>query len=312
MISRALKNMPRDLANGLRTATTAGPWSSSTTKPRNTVTKSRAVSLSHVTNRILLECLAPPTEKPLPHASPEEIADNLVKKFSEPILGIRRIGSLKFKINWKPEPIKLALTDVASFEPPRLDCRHFIDVTSHTDDARYFIPPIVKRYAPMTLDVVNLKLRGRFLTAFANHEQTPFEFNLGNGTLCCFEGFVDSVHEHAPIDGVAVLKVSIRITGQTQIKQEGQKVAIPTKIRNKFYVAHPKVHCALEQARDNELVPRDFNGRHKLWTKKTLKLAIEHAEEILEQNPQQDEAYVVQIVRRVRRKKAPVIVETIK
>lgn len=88
------------------------------------------------------------------------------------------------------------------------------------------------------------------------------------------------------------------------------------KIRNRFYVAAPSVTTEREQAQDNTeknvhlaVSSGDRSGK---WTRKDLKAAIAHAEQILELEPSKDHVAVVQIVRVVRRKKAPVVVEVVK
>ncbi len=89
------------------------------------------------------------------------------------------------------------------------------------------------------------------------------------------------------------------------------------KVRNRFYVAAPSVTTESEQAQDNiagkgvrlSMSPNDRGGR---WTRKNLNDAIAHAEHILENDPSKDHVAVVRIVRVVRRKKAPVVVEVIK
>lgn len=88
------------------------------------------------------------------------------------------------------------------------------------------------------------------------------------------------------------------------------------KVRNRFYVAAPSVTTSSEQAQDNlegkvrlSVSPNDRNGK---WTRKTLAAAISHAETMLEQDPSKDHIAIVQIVRVVRRKKAPVVVEVVK
>ena len=83
-----------------------------------------------------------------------------------------------------------------------------------------------------------------------------------------------------------------------------------TKIKNKFYVGHPKVSSDFEQANDNP--PASSLMPTIRWTRKTLADAVAHAGQILEANPGQDHCVVVQIVRIVRRKKAPVITEVVR
>jgi hypothetical protein len=77
------------------------------------------------------------------------------------------------------------------------------------------------------------------------------------------------------------------------------------KIRNRFYVAAPAVTTHTEQDQAN-------TERSARWTHPTLKAALAHAETILEENPNKDHVAVVQIVRVVRRKKAPVVVEVVR
>lgn len=90
----------------------------------------------------------------------------------------------------------------------------------------------------------------------------------------------------------------------------------PVKIRNRFYVAAPSVTSPSEQSQDNTAKnvhlatrPSDRSGK---WTRKDLKDAIAHAEQILEDDPSKEHVAVVRIVRVVRRKKMPAVVEVIK
>lgn len=89
------------------------------------------------------------------------------------------------------------------------------------------------------------------------------------------------------------------------------------KVRNRFYVAAPSVTTAAEQDYVNtenlvslQTLPNEpGNGK---WTRHLLKDTIEQAEKILEANPKQDHVAIVQIVRIVRRKKMPLVVETVR
>ena len=76
------------------------------------------------------------------------------------------------------------------------------------------------------------------------------------------------------------------------------------KINNKFYVAAERVTTAKEQA----LNPIAY----KQWPKKTLAEAIKHAEEILNESSLKDHVAIVKIIRVVRRKEVPIVVETVK
>lgn len=90
----------------------------------------------------------------------------------------------------------------------------------------------------------------------------------------------------------------------------------PVKIRNKFYVAAPSVTNHSEQDQNNVApavrLARSNHDPSSKWTRHTLKDAITHAEQMLEDNPKMEHVAVVQIVRMVRRKKQPVIVETVR
>ena len=95
-----------------------------------------------------------------------------------------------------------------------------------------------------------------------------------------------------------------------------EKEKKPVKIRNRFYVASPSVTARSEQDQDNveknvafALSSGDRSGK---WTRKTLADAVKHAEWMIGNDPNLDHVAVVQIVRLIRRKKAPIEVEVIK
>lgn len=79
------------------------------------------------------------------------------------------------------------------------------------------------------------------------------------------------------------------------------------KIRNRFYVASSGVIAHAEQGQDSHCCTMPSR-----WTKKTLKEAIAHAEQILDSDPKRDHVAVVQIIRMVRRGKTPNVIEVIK
>lgn len=92
------------------------------------------------------------------------------------------------------------------------------------------------------------------------------------------------------------------------------------KVRNKFYVAAPSVTAEHEQAEPNlegkvplagGPLPKGLINRPR-WTRHTLADALKHAEQMLEADPKLEHVAVTQIVRVVRRKKAPVVVEVVK
>lgn len=89
------------------------------------------------------------------------------------------------------------------------------------------------------------------------------------------------------------------------------------KVRNPYYVAAPSVTTAREQDDVNDpkqgvqlsVSTGDRTGR---WTRPTVEAAVEHATQLLDQNPTLEHVAIVKIVRVVRRKKTPVTVEVVK
>lgn len=196
----------------------------------------------------------------------------------------------------KPEPLThVDIADIIEITPPQMSRVNY-DLFESNDGLNYAIPGI-KRYGPMTM---------RSFKNFGNDWKngTPITLDVFGYV---FKAYVEGFRTRATIDSLTEFEYDLRITGPV-VKKEEKKVAAQ-KIRNKFYVAHPKVHTNFEQATDNEST---VIARPQRWTRKTLKDAVAHAEAILEANPQQDEACVVQIIRRVRRKKQPLIVETVR
>lgn len=53
-------------------------------------------------------------------------------------------------------------------------------------------------------------------------------------------------------------------------------------------------------------------GTNDSWAKPTLEAAIEHGRKILDEDRSKDEVFIIQIIRRVRRKDQPVVVEVVK
>lgn len=108
------------------------------------------------------------------------------------------------------------------------------------------------------------------------------------------------------------------------------------KVRNRFYAAAPHCTTASEQDQDNlpgkvtlatplkasvdsrNVGGDSYGGRQTgrfstgKWTRKTLDDAVNMAEQMLEAQPERDHVAIVQIVRIVRRKKAPITVEVVR
>jgi DNA-directed RNA polymerase subunit M/transcription elongation factor TFIIS len=67
------------------------------------------------------------------------------------------------------------------------------------------------------------------------------------------------------------------------------------KIPNKYYVAADQI----------------ADGDRRNWTKATEAEAVEHARQLLEENPNRQRCFVVKIIKVIRRAKQPVVVETV-
>ena len=87
------------------------------------------------------------------------------------------------------------------------------------------------------------------------------------------------------------------------------------KVNNAYYVASPSVTTAREQDQKND----GKNGRLAVhssdggkWTRPTLNAAIEHANEMLDKDPSLEHVAITKIVRIVRRRKLPNVVEVVK
>lgn len=150
------------------------------------------------------------------------------------------------------------------------------------------------------------------------------------GTMDDVTGYIVLVKQHAMIGGVAEYIVVVKPTGPPPAPPmwlwPGCVIDIPlpqtlvpkqealVKVKNRFYVAAERVTSSHEQGQDNEAgvalaIGENINGG--LWTRKTIDAAIAHAEAVLEANPKRDHVAVVRIVRIVRRRKMPVVVEVV-
>lgn len=140
-----------------------------------------------------------------------------------------------------------------------------------------------------------------------------------------------SIRNAAPFDtGALHDSINCRCIVGVDWASDAFKKERPVKIRNRFYLAAPHVTSASEQAQDNtpdkvalstpivrssgESFGGRQTGRHNpgKWTRKDLKAAIAHAEEVLAAQPERDHVAVVRIVKIVRRPKPKFVVEDVK
>lgn len=78
---------------------------------------------------------------------------------------------------------------------------------------------------------------------------------------------------------------------------------VNAKLRaNRFYIGT-----------NNALEPRYREGTYKTWGHSTLAESVEHANNVLKENPHQEYCFIVQIIKVVRRKpvELPIVVEDI-
>jgi hypothetical protein len=125
-----------------------------------------------------------------------------------------------------------------------------------------------------------------------------------------FFKFAASQHSLTPLEllnGKLWRPVSETST-KNQVRKEPMTKKTALKIRNKFYIGHPKITSEAEQGQMNDPAMASQPVR---WTRATLEDAIKHAELRLEANPKEDHCVIVQVIRIVRRKRAPVIVEKV-
>ena len=113
-----------------------------------------------------------------------------------------------------------------------------------------------------------------------------------------FKAYIANIQSNFPVDGVTNYFVDLTVTGPiTGPLNKDSRMSKKEKAL-RFYVGSPK---ALSQ-----------NSHHVggVWAKETLAEAVKHAQELCEKDGQ--EHFVVQIVRRVRRKVQPIVVETVR
>lgn len=159
---------------------------------------------------------------------------------------------------------------------------------------------------------------------YESNADGPFVLELRDRTIISVWGRVRSYLTQPGTDASITLDVTREpkiILGTSSIVNTVKEPRMSTKIRNKFYVGHPKMDNAFEQDQDNDpktlpegaLASGNLDAAtNRRWTRKNFKDAVAHAEQILEANPRQERCVVVKIIATVRRKKAPIVVETVK
>jgi len=120
--------------------------------------------------------------------------------------------------------------------------------------------------------------------------------------------------------------IKLRLTGPSRIINMEEKKMKKTKVLNRFYVASDKMLSEAEQGSVNAGPQHSANEyydgggfergrsrpRHTRWAKRDLSQAIDHARDILDNDPSKSEVAIVRIVKMVRRKATPIVVEDVK
>lgn len=198
-------------------------------------------------------------------------------------------------------------SDLFEIEAPRLERGHY-EMWPDQYGFEQSVPIGPLRYAPMKL-TINTSVLSIFMHRFNTGDL--LRFNIHGFT---FKGYVTEVM--VPCDGLPV--ASVRISGPVvQLAKEEKKMR-KTKVLNRFYVASDKMISEAEQGTVNtgeQRVSHDgYNDRprHTRWAKRDLAQAIDHARQILDNDPSKHEVAIVRIVKMVRRKATPVIVEDVR
>lgn len=229
--------------------------------------------------------------------------------------GIRRVGELKIEVNHKPR-IEEQIREAFIIGEPT----DFLFVL--TEDTAWKFKGFVTGFSISQRVMGGQKLIIKLRPSGPQEMKTASKF-VQDSTDPCFglakltitnpvphhpncrclvpdDGFIHGIRRKGP--------VSFTVNFERKEKQ-------PVKIRNRFYVASPSVTKDLEQAQDNLPDQTDLATHHQgagKWTRKKLADVVAQAEVILAQDPQKDHVAIVQIVRVVRRKVAPIIVEVVR
>lgn len=167
-----------------------------------------------------------------------------------------------------------------------------------------------------------------FVRLWSATEKAAFRLVFNDGTTFTFDAFVWEVMTGPEPS------ISLHMTGPVEVQHPNcrcipapvnakeKTVFKKTKVLNRFYVASDKMISEAEQSTPNmgeQTVRVEYyyergcsRPRHTRWAKHDLKQAIEHAREILDNDPSKNEVAIVRIVKMVRRKATPVIVEDVR
>lgn len=198
-------------------------------------------------------------------------------------------------------------SDLFEIKPPQLERTSYDFVTDEG-----FINSVPLGIRRMDLEfVIKMDVLDVFMNRWTNG--TVLRFNIAG-----FRGTAYVTEIIVPCDALPVAK--LRLTGPIVNTMEDKPMQKRTKVLNRFYVASDKMMSQEEQGTVNTGEPtrERYDGyerqapRHRRWAKRDLSQAIDHAREILEQNPSKQEVAIVRIVKVVRRKAMPIIVEDVR
>lgn len=244
--------------------------------------------------------------------------------------GLKRLGNITLEFNWNSDTVDYIRNSWFNGRPVRIshndiDYRGYvtgIKLTDSIDGLRTVTATIQPTGAPQSNAVTARHLQqaaDRVLQQAKNrvpldtgalrrsfHPSSSIGFLVASGWLSF------DPHPHCrSIVSVDWAAGADALANQLAIRRENTKV----KIINKFYVASPNVTTPAEQKQLNtpENVALAVTSHHAgRWTRPTLNAALEHAKSMLENDPNLEHVAIVKIVKLVRRKAQPLIVEDVK
>lgn len=229
---------------------------------------------------------------------PDFIGDSLLNMFAEQAKFASKINQ-DYDLKFRKDAFELAMKPLNQLP---IEMPKFYAETVDIGGGHHM--PGLKRLGP-------IKISGTFedwQAPWRSGEPQLMTFQGGKQMYCRVTGITSDSYGHTTI---TLLPTGAPI-------RANKKKETPVKIRNRFYVAADRVATASEQGQDNIKKNVAFAGVdpqsrvHGKWTRKTLADAVEHAHDILENDPTKDHVAIVKIVKLVRRPKPKFIVEDVR
>lgn len=223
---------------------------------------------------------------------PEEIDPSWLKasKLELASLGLKRVGTVTLPLNFVPFVPEIEITDKEIFSFHGDVVRDIIDVS--TDGDEQFIPRLAR--GEITINgAFSLELLDAIRSCWADVDR-PHRFRLiVQGTIYEFEGWVRRFST-----GAECVEITVQPSGPVTVREEGEEQVAPKNDKMpRFYVGSASVF-------------KPGYGGSEPWAKFTEKEAIDQAKALVESTGK--EQFIVKIIKVVRRKPQPVVVETVR